>query len=144
MARLGLTERQDARGRRRVFRFAEPTDDRPLLLAPNLKRVGECWQEWEYGIGGNRPAKLWKREERSSSSMFSRRKPIYLLLDRLINIKKKLPAEAFRMLEDHFNGCNLTKMANEIRARELNRTLHEDLADPHHPLDLQRARKRRY
>ena len=76
--------------------------------------------------------------------MFSRRKPICLLLDRLINVQRKLPAEAFRLLEDHFKNCTLTKMANEIRARELNGTLHPDLADKHHPLDLQRARKRRY
>ena len=126
--------------------FALPSpasDEHPCVLAPNLRSVGMLWQEWEYGIAGAKPAKLWSKEERSSNSMFSRRKPIYLILDRLINVKKKLPAEAFRMLEDHFPRCTMTKMADEIRARELNGTLHEDLVAQHHRLDLQAPRKRR-
>ena len=146
LAQLGLAERQDARGRRRVFRFAEPGDTRPARLADNLRNVGTVWQEWEHGIGGNLPAKLWKEEHTAKSphaSRYSRRKPIYLLLDRLINIKKKLPAEAFRLVEKHFSGVSMTKLGKEIRRRELNGTLHADLADRHHPLQLQPTRYKR-
>ena len=145
LARLGLAERQDARGRRRVFRFAEPGDTRPARLADNLRNVGTVWTEWEYGVAGNLPAKLWKEEHTAKSphaSRYSRRKPIYLLLDRLINIKKKLPAEAFRLVEKHFSGISMTKLADEIRRRERNGTMHPDLADRRHPLQLKQPRKR--
>ena len=94
-------------------------------------------------FGGNLPAKLWKEQHTRNCSMYSRRKPIYLLLDRLINGKKKLPAEAFRLIENHFGGVKMTKLGEEIRKREQNGTLHNDLADRLHPLQLQAPRPRK-
>jgi Transcriptional activator of glycolytic enzymes len=146
---MGLAERQDKRGRTTVFRFANAMDDpRPPRLADNLKSVGQFWQEWEHGIAGNLPAKLWTEAHTSNRKnehafKFSRRKPIYLLLDRLINIKKKLPAEAFRLIEDHFSGLSMTQLGKRIRSQEQDGTLHPDLADRHHPLQLQPPTKRR-
>ena len=117
---------------------------RPARLADNLRSVGQFWQEWEHGIGGNLPAKLWKEQHTTGNSKYSQRKPIYLLLDRLINIHKELPTEAFRLVEENFPAkITMTKLADEIRVRELNGTLHRDLADRHHPLQLSQTRKRR-
>ena len=143
MAREGLAERLTEAGRTATFRFAEPTDERPCILAGNVKSYGMFWQEWIHGIAGNKPARLWGREERGQNSKFSKRKPIYLLLDRMVHYGKKSPPEAFRVLEMHFPGKNFGTIAEEIRKRELNGTLHPDLADPHHPLQLQRPKKRR-
>ena len=126
-----------------MFRFAEPTDNRPAKLAPNLKSVGLFWKEWGKGIAGNKPAKLFDEKERGSDSNYSRRKPIYLLLERTINVGKKNQSEAFRLIEEHFSGVPMTKVTAAIREREFNGTLHRSLADPLHPLQLQRPRKRR-
>ena len=142
MARRGLTER-NVNGRTHHFRFAEPTDERPCRLADNLTNFGMFWQEWEFGIGGNKPAKLWTSRERGCSTVFSRRKPIYLLLNRTINIKGKMPAEAFRLMETHFPGRSYARIAEEIRRREKNGTMHADLADPHNPLPFFETRKRK-
>ena len=125
MAAQGLTERRDARGRTNVFRFAAPTDDRPVKLADNLRTLGEIWQEWEVGIAGNKPAKLWTKAESGKNCTYSRRSPLYYLLDRLVHQKNWLPAEAFRRLQDDFPGYSMGKLAKIIRRRELDGTLHE-------------------
>ena len=142
LARQGIGER-NVGGRIRRFEFAEPSDDRPCRLADNLTNCGMFWQEWECGIGGDKPAKLWTDSERGSSSKYSRRKPIYLLLQRTINIKGKMPAEAFRLLGTHFPGRSFSKIAEDIRSRELHGTMHAELADPLNPLPLRRATKKR-
>ena len=142
-ARIGLTERQDDRGRTRVFRFATAEDPRPLKLAENLRNVGSIWKEWDEGINNCKPAKLWKPHERASSSKFSRRKPIYLLLDRLVNVMGKLPAEAFRLVELYFPSKNMGVVADSIRKLELEGNMPTALCHPHHKLDLQPPKKRR-
>ena len=142
MAEQGITERNVA-GRTRTFQFAEPTDNRPLLLADNMNGYGMFWQEWEHGIGGSKPAKLWTDTERGSNSKFGRRKPIYLLLNRLINVQKKLPAEAFRLMDIYFPGKKCGAIEQEIRIGECNRTMFADLADPNNPLPVKAPKKRK-
>ena len=137
LARQGIGER-NVGGRVRRFEFAEPTDERPCKLADNLTNYGMFWQEWEYGIGGNKPAKLWTPEEIGSSSTFGRRRPIYLLLNRTINLHKRLPAEAFRLMEDHFGSKGFGKVAQEIRRREINGTMPSALRDDSNPLNIRR------
>ena len=68
-----------------MFWFADPEDSQPLRLAHNLRKLDNYWQEWDVGIGGRSPAKLWKDGSSSpDASKYSRRKPIYLFLDRFI------------------------------------------------------------
>ena len=142
LARQGISER-NVGGRIQRFQFTEPTDDRPARLADNVNTHGKFWQEWEYGIGGNKPAKLWTDTERGSNSKYGRRRPIYLILNRSIHLHKRLPSEAFRLLEDHFGNKNFGKIAQEIKTRELNGTLHKDLRDWSNPLPLRHKKKRK-
>ena len=135
LARQGIGER-NVGGRVRRFQFTEPTDERPCRLADNLTNYGMYWQEWEYGIGGNKPAKLWTDRERGSNSTFARGRPIYLVLNRSINIHKRLPAEAFRLLEQHFGSKGFGKIAGEIRRREVMGLMPEGLRDANNPLPL--------
>ena len=135
LARQGIGER-NVGGRIRRFEFAEPTDERPCRLADNLTNYGMFWQEWEYGIGGNKPAKLWTDTERGSNSTFGRRRPIYLLLNRTINLHKRLPAEAFRLMEKHFGSKAFGKVAQEIRRRETHGFMPADLRDANNPLPI--------
>ena len=46
---------------------------------------------------------------------FSRRKPIYQLLESLIVYKKCVPAEAFRLIETHLGKLKMGQMAKLIR-----------------------------
>ena len=144
LAELGLTERTNGRGRTSVIQFGEPRDTRPLKVADNVRSVGMIWQEWQHGIGGNMPARLFPTKNKGEDTFkYSRRLPIYLLLDRLINIKKKVPAEAFRLIEDYFPNMSMGKLATEIKKREWNGTMPEPLAGPHHPLALKRKPPKR-
>lgn len=141
MARQGLVQR--SRGGA-VQRFARPVDSRPAKLAPNVKGLGELWQEWEHGIAGSKPAKEWTKNETAGNSSYSRRLPVWLLLERLIVSKKKLPAEAFRLLELFYGErTSITKMGVLIRKQELNGSMPPALADLRVPLALQKPRKKR-
>ena len=149
-ARQGMGERVDERGRTTVFRFAEPTDQRPPRLDACLKNCGEFWQEWKCGIAGNLPARLWNKEQTSARNnkvfacKYSRRKPIYLMLQRLIVDKGHIEAEAFRLMEKHFpSRMGVLKIGKEIRHREENCTMHPELCDGNRKLDLVKSRKRK-
>ena len=119
LVEMGMTERTDERGRTRRFRFDEPTDNRPAALCDNLDKIGELWQEWEHGIAGNMPAKSFRDDTKKLCSKdkkkFSRRKPIYQLLESLIVYKKCVPAEAFRLIETHLGKLKMGQMAKLIR-----------------------------
>ena len=65
-----------------------------------------------------------------------------MLLERTINIKKKLDSEAFRLIEEHFPGIPLSSLGGAIRQREFDGTMHHSLADKDHPLALQPPRKK--
>ena len=114
-----MTERTDGAGRTRRFRFDAPSDNRPARLADNLDKLGELWQEWEHGVCGNAPAKSFRSDTsklcKKDKQKFSRRKPIYQLLESLTVCKKCVPAEAFRLVESHLGKHKMGKLAKLIR-----------------------------
>ena len=59
-----------------------------------------------------------------------------MVLNRSINIHKRLPAEAFRLLEQHFGSKGFGKIAGEIRRREVMGLMPEGLRDANNPLPL--------
>ena len=149
LARQGIGERNNGRGRVEQFRLETPAvDKRPARLELNPRNLGSLWLEYQHGIGGTLPARLWKKEHTSHrtngnwATMYCKRKPIYLLLERTINIKKKLDSEAFRLIEEHFPGIPLSSLGGAIRQREFDGTMHHSLADKDHPLALQPPRKK--
>lgn len=140
LARVGVGEFQDDDGRTRRYRLERQPDQRPENLAGSLKCIADFWQEWEYGIAGNKPAKLFTNT--AQNSKYSRRLPIYKLLERLIKVGGKLPATAFDMVESYYAGMGFTKMAKLIRKQESDGTLPPTLADRSHPLGLNNNRNR--
>ena len=143
---MGVTER-NVGGRVQTFRFTTPEDTRPARLQGGLRRIGELWQEWEHGIGGCLPAKTFRKDTSRLSSgdnnKFSRRKPVYLLLESLIHHKKCVPAEAFRLVEDAFGKLTMTKLGDEIRSGVNRGTLPPSLCVPTYKCDLQAPRYKR-
>ena len=109
------------------------------MLQSNLRDLGSIWHEWEKGINNSLPAKLWNEKQTSNNSKCSRRKPIYLSLDSLINHKGMLPSTAFKLVEKHFGKLKMGQLGDEIRRRISNGTLPEELVVRHYKLDLRKS-----
>ena len=123
LVELGLTER-NVNGRVQTFRFDNANHSKPAKLSTNCRSLGVAWQEWEFGIGGNLPAKLLHRDKglakkmvQGDRSKLSRRLPIFLLLESLIRFKGCMPAEAFRRVEKEFPRMTMGGLAVEVRRR---------------------------
>ena len=125
MAREGLEEVRLPNGQRRVRRFTYRPGERPAKLA-KYKTVGDCWQEYMFGIGGNKPAKDFTDKESGAISTYSRRRPIYQRLALLVRAGKA-PAVAIRLIDDQYPGMSLLKIAKELRKGEEEGTLHPSL-----------------
>ena len=86
LSRIGMRQRLGANGQRTVEVVPQAVA-RPMLLAPQLRTVGDIWQEWVEGIGGRVPARLVPSSEGSKAinkDRFSNRKPICELLGDLV------------------------------------------------------------
>ena len=125
LAREGYEEVTLPNGRRQVQRFTRREGERPAKLA-KYKTVALCWQEYMYGIGGNKPAKDFTPQESGRVSTYSRRRPLYQLLASLVRAGKA-PSTAIRLVDDQYPGWALLDIAKDVRKRTLNGTLHQSL-----------------
>jgi hypothetical protein len=63
-----------------------PPKGPPARLMDKPKFLAELWHEWEFGHGGNKPAKDFTPSERGKvKSQYSKRNHIWKLMQRLIN-----------------------------------------------------------
>ena len=70
----------------------------PLINCPQT--LGILWLEYEFGIGGNKPAKQFSAQERGMVKFtYSLQKPFWLLVERLIR-HKYTNATAIAKIED--------------------------------------------
>ena len=140
----GLNE-VNVNGRRKLFKFDDPQDTRPARLASNLKGFGEYCEEWRNGIGGNLPAKNFVGNTGvlgdNDRSRFSRRLPIYQLLESLVTYKQLVPAAAFRLLEKNFHKWTMTRLSKHVREHGPAGTLPTELRVPNFKWELQACRK---
>ena len=146
MVQQGLSERM-VNGRRQVFRFESPQQTQPAKLADGLRNLGEYWHEWKHGIGGNQPARNFmdgntKQLAANDRNRFSRRKPIYQLLELLVTHKKLVPAAAFKLVKDHWPKTTMTDLADEITRKALDGTLPVAMREPNFKWELTRKKKR--
>ena len=125
LAREGLEEVRLPNGRRQVQRFTCRPGERPARLA-KAKTVGNCWQQYMFGIGGNKAAKDFTDKESGAISAYSRRRPIYQRLALLVRAGKA-PAVAIRLINDQYPGWSLLKIARALRSAESDGTLHPSL-----------------
>ena len=81
MNRLGIVARNAANGQGTLpFQAA---DSRPCKLS-KYRKIGDAWQEWMHGIGGNKPAKDWTpAERRQQKSTYCRRLPLWKLMSKM-------------------------------------------------------------
>jgi hypothetical protein len=75
------------------------------------------WTEWEFGIGGRKPAKDWTREERGhpkSKQMYHRRRNIWRVQDYLIRKGHNIQSANDLILQTYGMGTSLTKISERI------------------------------
>ena len=124
LAERGFTEVY-RNGRKRVVRMADSVDTRPAKCA-KIKTVGQCWIEFSEGIGGRKPTRLWSPTETGACCTYSRRFPIYEKLKKLTNILNS-SAAAIACIDKHYRNWPLLKIAEDLRKREKDGTLPQEL-----------------
>lgn len=129
-ARMGLEERRGPRAERNVFRFEDPSDERPCHLVKGLKKVGDVWEEWEFGIKGNKPARLWTTEDRRGNpwaSTYCRRLGLYNHIKRMVDAGHGW-ATAVRLIEKQYPEKNVNDISRDLKKRHAKGTLHPSLS----------------
>ena len=90
----------------------------PATLCDNPRTVGTIWQEWRFGVGGRKPARLFTERERGKvTDAYNRRKPLYELLSHLTRVQM-LPATAIRKIEEAWPGKSIGFICKDIRKRK--------------------------
>ena len=121
----GVEARNRARGQG-TLPFA-PLDSRPTKLQA-YRTVGAAWQEWMFGIGGNKPVKDWTPAEyRDQKSTYCRRLPLWELMAKLVN-SGLAPAHVISKIEEHYGPIRSIKhVADRIKQDVKNGTLPSSL-----------------
>ena len=84
-------------------------------LAPNIRDLMVLWNEWEYGVGGRKPAKDWTAQERGGGGdkkvkqMYHRRKNIWRI--QLLLINKGRSIQSANALIERTYGARLSLTA---------------------------------
>jgi hypothetical protein len=73
------------------------------------------WNEWEFGIGGRKPAKLFNSTERGRVKFgYSLRKPFWLLVSNMVRAGYT-SGTAIDKIYSVYSGMNTTKILQQIR-----------------------------
>ena len=100
--------------------MATPLDMRPAKHVA-VKTIGQVWQEWEFGIGGNKAVKEWKDSEHTTTTY--KRNALYFCLRNLVNAGYS-SATAISKVERECSGWNsILKISADIKRRTKNGTL---------------------
>ena len=89
-------------------------------LAPNIRDLMVLWHEWEYGIGGRKPAKDWTAQERGGGGckkvkqMYHRRKNIWRIQLLLINKGRSIQAANALIEQTYGSRLSLTAISQAI------------------------------
>ena len=88
------------------------------------------WTEWEYGIGGRKPAKSWTKTERgaggnnSVKQMYYRRKNVWRIQRHLVNKGYNIQA-ANKLIEDTYGANQSITAISEAIASDRKRYKNE-------------------
>ena len=88
-------------------------------LCPNINSLLSLWTEYEFGIGGRKPAKAWKGEERGHKSQkqtYYRRNCIWRIQLRLVNKGYRIEAANALIRRTYGERTSITNMAIAIVA----------------------------
>ena len=101
----------------------------PLLqaeLSPTPRTLYILWQEYQEGIGGRKPARLFTREERGKvKHKYCRRKLVWDRVSLLINAGHTAQVACDRIYDVYGQSATVTAIINGLKADTRNETLHD-------------------
>lgn len=103
---------------------------RPAKLQPNIRCLGVLWSEWAHGINGARAAKDFTPEERGAkeiASTFCKRKPVWLLMSKLVNSGLLVPEVIKRLTHVYGPNTSVLQLGKKIKADIDAKRLHHSL-----------------
>ncbi len=84
-------------------------------LSPHPKDLHELWQEYEFGIGGRKPAKLFTAQERGKEKFkYSRRKVAWDTVERLVRAGHTAQV-AIDNIYDVYGNLTVSKLISKLR-----------------------------
>ena len=104
------------RHRFRQVTVGAAADSRPCNFS-KYRTVGQAWAEWNVGIGGNKPVRLWTEADRQGphKSTYSRRAPLFNLLSTLVRAGREPPLAIQLVDEAYKHVKGIGKIAAAIR-----------------------------
>lgn len=109
--------------------FANPVHhDPPAELSPTPRSLQALWDEWNVGIGGRKPARLFTREERGRVKFkFCRRKVVWELICLHIRANRTAQDAIEKLYEVYGQTTSVTDIINRLKADIRGGRLHPDL-----------------
>ena len=100
----------------------------PAELSPTPRTLYVLWQEYQFGIGGRKAARLFTREERGRvKHKYHRRKVVWDLVSRLINAGLTAQVACDRLYNVYGDDKTVTTIINRLKQDTRNGTLHVTL-----------------
>jgi hypothetical protein len=90
-----------------------------VFLSPAPKTLYELHTEWQFGIGGRKPARFWKLQERAQQAcgikqQFYRRSVVWKLINGLVNRGCHVQ-EAIHMIKEAYgHNCTVSQYLDKI------------------------------
>ena len=107
----------------------QATMDPTAKLAPTPRNLYLLWQEWQFGLSGNKPARSFTREERGRDKhRFTRRKVIWDTVIHLINQGLSYNVAIDRIYAVYGSNQSVTTIINRLRKDKKDGRLHSSLA----------------
>jgi Transcriptional activator of glycolytic enzymes len=97
----------------------------PATLSPTPRTLAELWEEYQFGIGGRKPAKNWSSTERGNTmhgikQKYYRRKMVWLTMEKLMATGMSRDAAINKIRSAYGWRCSVTQIINFIIANHQN------------------------
>ena len=97
----------------------------PATLSPTPRTLAELWEEYQFGIGGRKPAKDWSGIERGNKQFgikqkYYRRKMVWLTIEKLMERGDTRNAAINKIRQAYGWRCSVTQIINYIIANHQN------------------------
>ena len=136
----GAVARQDPQQAARRRQATDPQQQvqegtRPATLAPTPRTLAELWEEYQFGIGGRKPAKDWTSVERGNrihgiKQKYYRRKYVWWTIEELIRRGHTRNAAVNKIRQAYGWRCSVTQIINFlIHDHQEGRRGHGNLVD---------------
>ena len=111
-----------------ILMAQEPIIQAPPAQLSKVANLYELWQEYEFGIGGNKGAKYFTSYERGKvKHKYTRRKVIWDCIQRQINRGLQYNVAIDRIYQVYGQEKSVTKIINEMRKDKKEGSLHVSL-----------------